>query len=63
LPALVLSIQPEEVFAPRCLRLGASGYVTKSSAHDELAAAVRTVLGGGKYVTAPRSALKHKPVD
>jgi DNA-binding NarL/FixJ family response regulator len=52
LPALVLTMQPEEEFALRCLRLGASGYVTKESASDELAAAVRKVLGGGKYVTA-----------
>jgi two-component system, NarL family, invasion response regulator UvrY len=52
LPALVLSVQPEEEFALRCLRLGASGYLTKESAPDELAAAVRKVLGGGKYVTA-----------
>jgi two-component system, NarL family, invasion response regulator UvrY len=52
LPALVLSVQPEEEFALRCLRLGASGYLTKGSAPDELAAAVRKVIGGGKYVTA-----------
>jgi two-component system, NarL family, invasion response regulator UvrY len=52
LPALVLSAYPEEEFAVRCLRLGASGYVTKDSAPDELAGAVRKTLGGGKYVTA-----------
>jgi two-component system, NarL family, invasion response regulator UvrY len=52
LPALILSVQPEEEFAIRCLRLGASGYLTKGSAPDELAAAVRKVIGGGKYVTA-----------
>jgi DNA-binding NarL/FixJ family response regulator len=52
LPVLVLSAYPEEEFAVRCLRLGASGYLTKSSAADELVAAVRKALDGGKYVTA-----------
>src|SRR2546425_1541776 len=51
-PALVLSAYPEEEFAVRCLRLGASGYVTKNSAPDELAGAVRKTLSGGRYVTA-----------
>lgn len=52
MPALVLSAYPEEEFAVRCLRLGASGYVTKDSAPDELANAIRKTLSGGKYVTA-----------
>jgi DNA-binding NarL/FixJ family response regulator len=52
LPAIVVSAYPEEEFALRCLRLGARGYVTKASATDELAVAVRRVLAGGRYVTA-----------
>ena len=52
LPVLVLSAYPEEEFAVRCLRLGAAGYLTKSSAADELVAAARKALEGGKYVTA-----------
>jgi DNA-binding NarL/FixJ family response regulator len=52
LPTLVVSAYPEEEFALRCLRLGARGYVTKASATDELATAVRRVLAGGRYVTA-----------
>jgi two-component system, NarL family, invasion response regulator UvrY len=52
LPVLVLSAYPEEEFAVRCLRLGAAGYLTKSSASDELVAAARKALAGGKYVTA-----------
>jgi len=52
LPTLVLSAYPEEEFAVRCLRLGAAGYVTKSSAADELVSASRKALEGGKYVTA-----------
>jgi DNA-binding NarL/FixJ family response regulator len=49
---LVLSAYPEEEFAVRCLRLGAAGYLTKNSAADELVAAARKALEGGKYVTA-----------
>lgn len=52
LPVLVLSAYPEEEFAVRCLRLGAAGYLTKNSAADELVAASRKALEGGKYVTA-----------
>jgi len=52
LPVLVLSAYPEEEFAVRCLRLGAAGYLTKNSASDELVAASRKALEGGKYVTA-----------
>lgn len=52
LPVLVLSAYPEEEFAVRCLRLGAAGYLTKNSAADELVAASKKALEGGKYVTA-----------
>jgi DNA-binding NarL/FixJ family response regulator len=52
LPVLVLSAFPEQDFAIRALKLGAAGYLTKQSASDELHAAVRKALEGGKYVTA-----------
>jgi two-component system invasion response regulator UvrY len=52
LPVLMVSAYPEEEFALRSVRLGASGYVTKDSASDELMAAVRKALAGGRYVTA-----------
>ena len=48
---LMLSMYPEEQYALRALRLGASGYLTKSSAPDELMSALRKVAIGGKYVT------------
>jgi DNA-binding NarL/FixJ family response regulator len=51
-PVLVLSAYPEEEFAVRSLKLGASGYLNKSLASDEILAAARKVLAGGKYVTA-----------
>jgi two-component system, NarL family, invasion response regulator UvrY len=57
LPVLVVSAYPEEEFAVRSLRLGAAGYLTKSSASDELLAAARKALAGGKYVS---SALAEK---
>jgi two-component system, NarL family, invasion response regulator UvrY len=49
---LVLSAYPEKEFAIRAFKLGAAGYLNKQSAFDELIAAVKHILGGGKYVTA-----------
>lgn len=51
-PILVLSIHPEEQYAVRVLRSGASGYLTKESAPEELITAIRKVSSGGKYVSA-----------
>ncbi len=52
LPVLVLSMYPEEQYATRALRLGASGYMTKESAPEELIGAIRKVVAGGRYVSA-----------
>jgi two-component system, NarL family, invasion response regulator UvrY len=51
LPVLVLSGLKEDQFAVRVLKAGAGGYMTKESAPDELAKAVRKVLAGGRYVS------------
>ena len=51
LPVLVLSIHPEDQYAVRVLKAGASGYLTKDSAPDQLIAAIRKVVSGGKYVS------------
>ena len=51
LPVLMLSIYPEEQYAVRALKAGASGYLTKKVAPKELIRAIRKVYGGGKYVT------------
>jgi len=51
-PVIILSAYPEEEFAIRSLKLGASGYLNKSRASDEVLAAVKKALTGGKYVTA-----------
>src|ERR1035437_593407 len=40
LPVLMLSMHPEEQYAVRALRAGASGYLTKESAPEELVAAI-----------------------
>lgn len=52
LPILILSMHPEERFAIRALKAGASGYITKESAVEELIKAVRKVVQGKKYVSA-----------
>ena len=51
LPVLMVSMHPEEQFAVRALRAGASGYLTKESAPDELVNAIWKVSTGGRYVT------------
>lgn len=51
LPVLVLSMHPENQFAVRVLKRGASGYMTKESAPDELVGAIRKIMAGGRYVS------------
>jgi two-component system, NarL family, invasion response regulator UvrY len=60
LAVLILSMHPEEQYAVRALRAGASGYLTKASAPQELIGAIRKAAGGGKYVT---SSLAEKLAD
>jgi two-component system, NarL family, invasion response regulator UvrY len=51
LPVLILSLHAEEQFALRALRAGASGYVTKAAAADQLVAAFEKIVRGGRYIT------------
>jgi DNA-binding NarL/FixJ family response regulator len=51
LPVLVLSMHPEDQYGKRVLKAGASGYMNKESAPEELIKAVRKLLGGGRYVS------------
>ncbi len=51
LPVLILSIHPEDQYAVRALKAGASGYLTKESAPKDLVQAIRKILRGGKYVS------------
>ena len=52
LPVLILSMHPEEQYAIRTIKAGADGYLTKSSAPEELVKAIKKVHEGGKYVSA-----------
>jgi DNA-binding NarL/FixJ family response regulator len=52
LPLMVLSLHPEEQYAVRAFRAGAMAYLTKQTAPEELAGAVKQVLSGRMYVTA-----------
>jgi DNA-binding NarL/FixJ family response regulator len=49
---LILSIQPEEQYALRAFRLGASGCLNKSADPSELIVAVKTMIAGRRYVSA-----------
>ena len=51
LPVLILSMHEEELYAERCLRAGAKGYVTKSESPRQLVAAVLTVASGRLYAS------------
>jgi DNA-binding NarL/FixJ family response regulator len=51
LPVLVLSMHPETQYGKRVLKAGASGYMNKDSAPDELINAIRRVLSGRRYVS------------
>jgi DNA-binding NarL/FixJ family response regulator len=51
LPVLALSMHPEDQLGKRMLKAGASGYMTKETAPEELIKAVRKVLAGGVYVS------------
>lgn len=51
LPVLILSMYPEEQYAVRVLKSGASGYLTKESAPVELVKAIRQISLGKKYIS------------
>lgn len=50
-PVIIFSMHPEEQVALRCLKSGASGYVSKSAADTELVTAVNHALSGKRYIT------------
>jgi two-component system invasion response regulator UvrY len=51
LPVLILSMHPEGQYGKRMLRAGASGYLEKENAPEDLIRAIRKVLAGGRYVS------------
>lgn len=50
-PVIVLSMHADDEYAIRALRIGASAYVTKESAPEELITALQKVMRGGRYMT------------
>lgn len=51
LPIIVLSMHAEDQYAVRTIKAGASGYLTKETAAENLIIAVRKVVSGGKYIS------------
>ena len=51
LPVLILSMHAQDQYAGRVLKAGASGYLPKESAPEELVNAIRRICAGGKYLT------------
>jgi two-component system invasion response regulator UvrY len=48
---LILTMHPEDSFAFRAFKAGASGYITKENTGNELIKAIRKIKSGGKYVS------------
>ena len=57
MPVLVLSAQPEDLYALRLLRSGAAGYVHKGRPAATIVAAIRKVHAGGRHVSPELAAL------
>ncbi len=51
MPVLVITAHPEEQYAIRVMKAGASGYLMKESAPEELITAIRKIFHGRKYIT------------
>ncbi|MBC7872671.1 MAG: response regulator transcription factor [Ferruginibacter sp.] len=51
LPVLIMSMYPEEQYALRVLKAGASGYLGKETIHDNIVKAIETVRLGKKFIT------------
>lgn len=63
LPVVMLSMHPESQYAVSLLRAGASGYVSKDGAPEELVHAIRTVAAGRRYVSATLGELLAADLD
>jgi DNA-binding NarL/FixJ family response regulator len=63
IPVLVVSMHDEKVYAERCLRAGASGYIMKEESPEHLVSAINRVLDGGVYLSETMSARILKSVS
>jgi DNA-binding NarL/FixJ family response regulator len=55
IPVLAVSMHDEKIYAERCLRAGASGYIMKEESAEHLITAIQRVLDGGVYLSATMS--------
>lgn len=51
LPVLIMSMYPEDQYALRVLKSGASGYLAKETIHDDIVRAIETVMQGKRFIT------------
>lgn len=51
LPVLIMSMYPEDQYALRVLKSGASGYLAKETIHDDIVRAIETVIQGKRFIT------------
>jgi DNA-binding NarL/FixJ family response regulator len=63
LPVLMLSMHPEGQFAVRAIRGGASGYLTKECAGDELVLAIKKALNGERYISGSLAEILAEDLD
>ena len=63
LPVLILSMYAEEQYGIRALKAGASGYLRKASAPNELVEAIRKIVSGGKYISSKMAEKLAEAVD
>ena len=47
---LILSVHPQEQYAIHAFKLGASGYISKDNAFEELTLAIKKIISGGRYI-------------
>ena len=62
-PIIVLSAELDPLVIHRCIELGAMGFITKCSTHDELLGAIRLIVAGGIYLPAAVRDGQHAPAD
>jgi DNA-binding NarL/FixJ family response regulator len=53
LPVIMVSVQPENQYASRCLRAGATAYINKNSASEELVPTIKKILDNGAKSVQP----------